>query len=194
VPDFTIKSAQNFLYTSLLAIGIEESEARAEADLVLKVSTGLSAHQLILQADNSPGPYFDSRLREIVAQRKKRMPLQYILEEASFMGFQFEVGPGVLIPRSDTETLVAAAADFAGANIAENMRLLEVGAGSGAISISLLRQFPALFVTAFEISPQAAAICLNRGGTESHLGRETVSYGQHNGKRRAGVRELGQRA
>jgi release factor glutamine methyltransferase len=179
VPDFTIKSAHSFLYNSLLDIGIEESEARAEADLVLKTTTGLGAHQLILQADNYPGAEFDQRLRDIVEQRRRRVPLQYILGEASFQGLQFEVGPAVLIPRGDTESLVAAAADYAAGYIDAELRLLEVGAGSGAISISLLRQFPLLTVTAFEISPEAAALCLRnaeRHGVSSRLDLRVDDY------------------
>lgn len=179
MPDFTIKSAHSFLYNSLLDIGIEDSEARAEADLALKTTTGLGAHQLILQADNYPGAEFDQRLRNIVEQRRRRVPLQYILGEASFLDLQFEVSPAVLIPRGDTESLVAAAADYAADFIDVELRLLEVGAGSGAISISLLRQFPLLRVTAFEISQDAAVLCLRnaeRHGVSSRLDLRVEDY------------------
>lgn len=179
MPDFSIKSAHSFFYNSLLDIGIEDSEARAEADLVLKTTTGLGAHQIILQADIYPGADFDERLRGIVEQRRSRIPLQYILGEASFLGFQFEVSPAVLIPRGDTETLVVAVADYASQYQDLELSLLEVGAGSGAISISLLRQFPLLTVTAFEISQEAAALCLRnaeRHGVSSRLDLRVEDY------------------
>lgn len=139
---------------------LDLSEARAEADLIIKAVTGMASHELILRADDYLSGEQEIRLAEILKRRAAREPVQYILGEASFMGLSFAVGPGVLIPRGDTETLVEAAVRYIEEYLSgAPAHLVEVGAGSGAIVVSLLSRFQSLTATAFEISPAAAAYC-----------------------------------
>ena len=78
------------------------------------------------------------------------------------MGLPFIVRPGVLIPRADTEILVEAALNLINKikSAGESLRLLDIGAGTGAICLSLLKLCPAINAVAFEISADAAAVCL----------------------------------
>lgn len=80
--------------------------------------------------------------------------MQYVLAHTEFCGMTFEVGEGVLIPRPETEELVAAAAAEAVAGTAA----LDVGTGSGCIAVSLARLIPDARVTAVDLSPQALAV------------------------------------
>lgn len=154
----TYEEARAHFVATLLGLGIEQQEARCEAELALQHVTKLAAHELLLNAKTSLPESESQALATILEQRRKRVPLQYVLGEAYFCGLKFAVGPGVLIPRGDTETLVLAAAEFIkGREISTS--LLEVGAGSGAVVVSLLKLFPQLVATAFEISPQAAHFC-----------------------------------
>lgn len=93
---------------------------------------------------------FDS----LVARREAREPLPYLLGRWEFLGMPFEVGPGVLIPRPETELLVEAAA----ARLGAGARILEVGPGSGCICAGLAHLLPAAEIVGLEISPAAAAI------------------------------------
>lgn len=154
----TYEEARAHFVATLLGFGIEQQEARCEADLALQHVTKLAAHELLLNAKTRLPDADSQALAAILGKRRKRVPLQYVLGETYFCGLKFAVGPGVLIPRGDTETLVLAASEFIkGRDISTS--LLEVGAGSGAIVVTLLKLFPQLVATAFEISPQAAHFC-----------------------------------
>ena len=93
-------------------------------------------------------------LEESVRQLAAGRPVQYVLAHTEFCGMTFEVGEGVLIPRPETEELVAAAAAGAVAGAAA----LDVGTGSGCIAVSLARLIPDARVTAVDLSPQALAV------------------------------------
>ncbi|MGD2064350.1 MAG: peptide chain release factor N(5)-glutamine methyltransferase [Nitrospirota bacterium] len=88
------------------------------------------------------------RLARWVARRAAGEPLQYITGRAHFYGETFRVGPGVLIPRPETELLVAAAL----ANLPAGAEVLDLGAGSGCIALSIARQRPDVRVVAVERS------------------------------------------
>ena len=156
-PNCSYEAARAHFVTALVDLGIEPEEARREAELALQHVTKLAAHELLLNAKAVLSVAHAGALAEILEQRRRRVPLQYVLGETYFCGLKFAVGPGVLIPRADTETLVVAAGDYIKSK--NPVSLLEVGAGSGAIVVSLLKQFPQLVATAFEISPQAAHFC-----------------------------------
>jgi len=151
------EAARAHFVGNLTAIGIEQGEARREAELAFQFVTKMAAHELLLNAKAVLSDQHAATLFAILEQRRQRRPLQYALGEAYFCGLKFAVGPGVLIPRSDTETIVVAAAEYI--KDKKTVTLLEVGAGSGAIVVTLLKQFPQLTATAFEVSPQAAHFC-----------------------------------
>ncbi len=72
-----------------------------------------------------------------IKRRLNREPLQYITGSAGFYGLSFEVNPSVLIPRPETELLVEKSLDFIKKRRLENPKLLEIGTGSGCISIAI---------------------------------------------------------
>lgn len=98
-----------------------------------------------------------SRLEAMLERRCAGEPVQYILGSADFMGFQFEVGPDVLIPRQDTETLVEAALIALQAG-APSPAVLDLCAGSGCIGLSLASLAPHARVTLADISREALDI------------------------------------
>jgi len=86
----------------------------------------------------------------------ERVPLAYLLGSAWFSGLEFEVGPGVLVPRSPlAEPIEQGFAPWV--TLADDDRVLEVGAGSGCIAIAAAKHNPTLRVDATEIDPQALA-------------------------------------
>lgn len=79
-------------------------------------------------------------------------PLQYILGQVRFLGLEIGVGPGVLIPRPETEELV----DLAMAGLSgPPQRVLDVGTGSGAIALALKHRFPGAWVMGLDVSEAA---------------------------------------
>lgn len=93
-------------------------------------------------------------LRHMVRRRAKREPLQYILGEAYFYDIVVEVNSDVLIPRPETELLV----EYALKNIpdnAENLRLLDIGTGSGCIALAIAKARPNISITAIDYSEGA---------------------------------------
>ena len=95
-------------------------------------------------------------MRELVQRRAKREPLAYIVGTREFYGRSFEVGPGVLIPRPETETLIDACLDRVPKDAP--CRIVEVGFGSGCIAITLAKQRPLCSVTATDTSDKAMEI------------------------------------
>lgn len=95
-----------------------------------------------------------AKLESILARLKKNEPLQYIQGEAHFFGNVFQVAPGVLIPRPETEELAQLIIDeCSGAS-----RILDMGTGSGCIAITLSKEMPDAEVVAWDVSDEALAI------------------------------------
>ena len=89
-----------------------------------------------------------------VARREKHEPVAYITGHKEFWSLDFDVGPGVLVPRPETETLIEEALkEFPDRNAPLDM--LDLGAGSGCILIAALSEFPNARGIALERSPQA---------------------------------------
>ncbi|OGL69021.1 MAG: protein-(glutamine-N5) methyltransferase, release factor-specific [Candidatus Tectomicrobia bacterium RIFCSPLOWO2_12_FULL_69_37] len=93
------------------------------------------------------------RLAEAASRRERREPLAYITGEREFWSLPFGVGPGVLVPRPETELLVERAAALL--KEAEAPRVLDLGTGCGAIAVALARELPRARVTATDASGQA---------------------------------------
>ncbi|NJD38542.1 MAG: peptide chain release factor N(5)-glutamine methyltransferase [Geobacter sp.] len=140
--------------------GIEN--ARREAEWLLCAATALDRMGLYLNFDR---PLHDHELtvyRSMVARRGKREPLQHILGTQEFDGLEFMVSPAALIPRHDTEVLVATAC----AQASSAATVLDIGTGSGCVAVALARRLPRAAVTAIDLSPDALALA--RRNAEQH--------------------------
>jgi release factor glutamine methyltransferase len=91
-----------------------------------------------------------------VARRLKREPVAHIIGHKEFWSLDFEVGPGVLVPRPDTETLIEEALRLVPDRNAK-LRIADLGAGSGAILLAALNELRNASGIGFESSPQAHA-------------------------------------
>ncbi|HEY6872172.1 MAG TPA: peptide chain release factor N(5)-glutamine methyltransferase [Geobacteraceae bacterium] len=136
--------------------------ARLEAEWMLCEILGLDRVGLYVNFDKPLTAAELAHFRGMVARRARREPLQYILGTQEFMGLDFEVAPGVLIPRHDTETLVEEAVRRGG----NARKVLDIGAGSGCIAVALARLLPDAEVAGVERSP--AALNIARRNAERH--------------------------
>ena len=110
----------------------------------------------IVMRDNEQLPeFFGNRLYNIINRLKQHEPLQYILGKARFHGHYFAVTPATLIPRPETEQLVDMIVDE---NTGSDLKVLDIGTGSGCIAVSLARALKFAQVNATDISPEALKV------------------------------------
>lgn len=135
--------------------------ARLDAEILLAEVLGYDRLRLYMNLDRPLDEAELTRAREMVRRRAAKEPVAYILGRKEFAGRDFKVGPGVLVPRPDTEILVEEVGRELMARFADepgDLRILEFGIGSGAIAITLAAEHLRAQVTATEISETAAAI------------------------------------
>ena len=137
-------------FERLNTLGIPDAEKEAE----LLITSGLGIERVTLYRDN-PGlsEKNSQKLEQMLARRQRREPIQYILGEVEFYGLRIRVGPGVLIPRPETELLVEEVLRRLSARPAP--RVLELCAGSGCVALAVARALPGSSVLATEISVDA---------------------------------------
>ncbi len=135
------------------------SNARLEAEWLLCRATGLDRVGLYLNYDKPLNDHELALYREMVSRRGRREPLQHILGNQEFYGYDFIVTADVLVPRYDSEVLVAEAID----KHPDAQTILDVGTGSGCIAITLQRLLPNSTVTATDISIAALTIARRNG-------------------------------
>jgi release factor glutamine methyltransferase len=129
-------------------------EARREAGSLLAYTIERDRTFLITHADEFLAPEEANRYRELVKRRAAGEPLQYITGRQEFYGLSFEVTPGVLIPRPETELLVETALDIL-RETSEPPFICDVGTGSGCIAITLLHEMALAHGIALDISTPA---------------------------------------
>ena len=103
-----------------------------------------------------PNAQFFDRFEHAVRQRCRRVPLQHITGTAAFGPLQLRVGPGVFIPRPETEHAVEKVLSLAARFDAP--RIVDVGTGSGAIAVTLAHNLPHALITAVDLSSPALAV------------------------------------
>lgn len=128
-------------------------EARAVTDYVLDVCFGLSKADILCGAVEEMTAEKTAELCRIFSRLMEGEPVQYVLGRAEFCGRWFNVRPGVLIPRPETEELCAWIT--ADSKAADCPKVLDIGTGSGCIAITLRLDMPESSVTAWDISAGA---------------------------------------
>lgn len=128
-------------------------EARAVTDYVLDVCFGLSKADIMCGAVEEMTAEKAAELNKIFGRLMEGEPVQYVLGRAEFCGRWFDVRPGVLIPRPETEELCAWIT--ADSKASGSQKVLDIGTGSGCIAITLQLDMPESKVTAWDISADA---------------------------------------
>lgn len=135
---------------------------RLDSEILMGAVIGQTRTHLIAHSDDELEDQEVLRHREYIARRRKREPVAYITGNKEFWGIEILVSPAVLIPRPDSEILVERAVQVA-LEKASPVKVLELGAGSGALSIALASELakhshPAEF-DLVDISEDALKIC-----------------------------------
>ena len=153
----TIKGALDKSARYLKDKGVESS--RLDAEVLLSTILGLRRIDLYLKFDRPLNEKEKGRYREFLKRRAQFEPVAYITGEKEFMSLPFYVNPSVLIPRPDTEILAETSMKKIRSRIAahpeKSPEIFEIGAGSGALAVSILVNIPDIEITASDISTKA---------------------------------------
>lgn len=132
--------------------------ARLDAELLFAHALKIPRVSLYIKYDQPLSEQELNACRELVKRRVSGEPVAYIVQEKGFYGLTFKVNKGVLVPRPETEQIVDIALDFLQKNKIENPRLLDLGAGSGCIGLSILKNYPSATLISVEKSEDAVEI------------------------------------
>lgn len=134
--------------------GIES--ARLNAELLLAEILNCKRLDLYLKFDQPLKENEVDKYRELISRRGKFEPLQYITGKAEFFGLTFKVNSSVLIPRPETELMVEAIIERF--KTADGLRILDIGTGSGNISVTLAKFLEKCFVTTIDTSDEIISL------------------------------------
>ena len=146
--DFTYSSIYSYGKEVLLGEKIDDSEF--DAMELLLFAFNISREHYVLNRTKAIATSEVNKYLELIDRRKKGEPLQYILGKWEFYGLDFKVGKGVLIPRPETEMLVAYSLEYI--KDKPKPRVLDLCSGSGCIPIAIAKSYPLASVYGVEIS------------------------------------------
>ena len=139
-----------------------------DADLLAGEALGVPRSDLFAFQERPVPPARARRLASWVKRRVAGEPVAYILGRRGFWNFELETTPAALIPRPDTETLVAAALP----RIHARSRVLDLGTGCGNVALAIAAERPQARVLATDVDPRCVALC-RRNAERLGLGVET---------------------
>jgi len=147
--------------------------ARLDAELLLAHALGIDRQRLLLTlVDHDVPPAF----AELVDRRARHEPVAYLTGTRAFWTIDLLVGPGVLIPRADSETLIEAAVEhFAGT--AGPRRILDLGTGPGTLLLAALDQWPMATGQGVDASPVALDYARRNAAALGSAGRARFTAG-----------------
>lgn len=141
---------------------LEQAQCGEQAALMLMLELSeMEAHNLYMEYEEEMPDSLYQRFQEGIRRLKQNEPLGHIIGHEWFYGYQFKVSGDVLIPRPETEELVAnvlAEYDTYFADQSDEIFVADVGTGSGAIAIALQKEEPRFHVLATDISKEAVDV------------------------------------
>lgn len=154
---FAMTYAQLLKETSAELERFGVSNPEQEAWWILTSSTGRENPQLAAELAQSVPAAVEEKVAQVVRERRCGKPFVYVTGETEFYGLSLKISPAVLIPRPETEVLVAEILKALGPTAGRNhsFSILDIGTGSGCIPLALLSQLPNSFAVATDISKEA---------------------------------------
>ncbi len=148
---------------------------RLDAEVLLAEALGCQRIDLYTAFDSVPGEQQRAAFREMVLRRAAGTPVAYLTGRREFYSLSFRVTPAVLIPRPETELLVVALLDLARQQAGRaEIRIADVGTGSGIIAVCAAKHLPGARVTAIDVSTEALAVA--RSNALAHRVAERIQF------------------
>ncbi len=131
---------------------------RLDAELLLAKVLGMDRMGLYISYDRPLDLSELAAFRGLVQERARRVPVKYLLGECEFMSLRFEVGPGVLVPRPETEHLVERAVERLKESPTTQPLVYDVCTGSGCVAVALAKACDNAYVAASDLSRAALQV------------------------------------
>lgn len=151
----TLAEAKKILYEMIPRYYYSDSAEPLVRDLLIYILDISKIEYLCLASNYTLTTDELLKLKDVIKQLKDEKPIQYILCEADFLDFKFQVNENILIPRPETEQLVLLAKKFLDANSYIPNTILDIGTGSGCIAIAMKKLFPQSNVIGIDLSKSA---------------------------------------
>lgn len=149
-------------------------EPRITVELLLARALGTDRAGLYARLGEPLDPERRRAFEELLTRRVNGEPVAYILGEREFYGLSFVVRPGVLVPRPETELLVEKVLEFAHDSGGPVRRIVDVGAGSGAVAVALATRLPGAWIVGVDVVEEAIAVA--RENAERHRVSDRVTF------------------
>jgi release factor glutamine methyltransferase len=152
---------------------------RLDAEVLLAESLGMDRVGLYTHFDQPLQAEELARFKRLIQRRMTREPLAYIIGRREFWSLPFKVTPDVLVPRPETEGLVAEALHSIADRESDGQgcRILEIGTGSGAIIIALAKELPSASLVATDLSEKALTLARENAFRNGFQGRIQFLHG-----------------
>ncbi len=147
---------------------------RLTAEVLLAHTLGKDRMYLYVHYDQPLGQEERTHFKTLIRQRIQGVPTQYLTGKQEFWSLEFQVAPGVLIPRPETEHLVEAAINLS-SQFSEPV-IVDIGVGSGIIAISLKKELPHASIYAGDISDAALVIAKQNADTILEDGNQIIFH------------------
>lgn len=160
----TISEAVRYVEAKLQHLYSNE-EALAIARLVVCETSGLQKSELLLHSNRQLSEDETARIYALTEKLCTAEPIQYVLQKTWFYGNEWKINNHVLIPRPETEELVALISDDIKQQSIPHPLVCDIGTGSGCIAISIKKNFPQADVYAVDVSEDALSVAMDNAAS-----------------------------
>jgi release factor glutamine methyltransferase len=150
-------SIEQVIKQSSQQLAASSESAKLDVELLLAHSLGKDRTYLFTWCDKLVCEDDENTFQALFARRLKGEPIAYILGQQEFWDLTFNTAQHTLIPRADTETLIEWVLEL-GADLPEQAKVIDLGAGTGAIALVLANEFPRWNVQGIDLIPQAVEL------------------------------------
>ena len=158
----------------LVAAGSSDTEAALDVDVYARTILGWDRATLLTEQRDAAPVSLEPRFSEWLDRRERREPTAYIVGIREFWGLDFAVTPAVLIPRPETEFIVEESLTIIGAQASGELRIADIGTGSGCVAVSLAHELPRCRIVATDLSTSALTVA--RQNAARHGVAERVDF------------------
>lgn len=148
----TLAQATKVYVAKLTAAGVQG--AKLDAELLIAYVTGKNRAWVLAHPEESLTTTQTTQLEQLVAKRAARHPLVHLTGNREFYGLNFAITPDVLTPRVETEQMV----EWVIADAPKNARCIDIGTGSGAIAVAIVKHRPDIEMWATDVTDEALAV------------------------------------